>query len=140
MSEVAQLCPTLCNPIDCSLPGSSIHGVFQVRVLDWVTISFSRGFPNPEIKPRSPALQVDSLPCEPAGKPLSKGLSIRFPAQVGEAASKLVKLFAYCLNSNQPTPPSFLSEQSHYLFFANSGLYLPFSRLQLGSTASRSWH
>ena len=43
-SEVAQLCPTLCNPMDCSLPGSSIHGIFQARVLEWVAISFSRGF------------------------------------------------------------------------------------------------
>ena len=40
-SEVAQLCPTLCDPMDCSLPGSSVHGIFQVRVLEWVAISFS---------------------------------------------------------------------------------------------------
>ena len=40
-SEVAQLCPTLCDPMDCSLPGSSIHGIFQARVLEWVAISFS---------------------------------------------------------------------------------------------------
>ena len=40
-SEVAQLCPTLSNPMDCSLPGSSIHGIFQVRVLEWVAIAFS---------------------------------------------------------------------------------------------------
>ena len=38
-SEVAQSCPTLCNPMDCSLPGSSIHGIFQARVLEWVAIS-----------------------------------------------------------------------------------------------------
>ena len=37
-SEVAQLCPTLCNPMDYSLPRSSIHGIFQVRVLEWVAI------------------------------------------------------------------------------------------------------
>ena len=42
-SEVAQSCPTLCDPMDCSLPGSSIHGIFQARVLEWVSISFSRG-------------------------------------------------------------------------------------------------
>ena len=40
--EVAQSCPTLCNPMDCSPPGSSIHGIFQARVLGWVAISFSR--------------------------------------------------------------------------------------------------
>ena len=42
-SEVAQSCPTLCDPLDCSLPGSSVHGIFQARILEWVAISFSRG-------------------------------------------------------------------------------------------------
>ena len=37
-----QLCPTLCNPMHCSLPGSSVHGILQARVLEWVAISFSR--------------------------------------------------------------------------------------------------
>ena len=41
-SEVAQLCPTLIDPMDCSLPGSSIHGIFQARVLEWGAIAFSR--------------------------------------------------------------------------------------------------
>ena len=40
-SEVVQSCPTLCNPMDCSLPGSSIHGTFQARVLEWGAIAFS---------------------------------------------------------------------------------------------------
>ena len=42
-SEVAQSCPTLCDPMDCSLPGFSVHGIFQEWVLEWVVISFSRG-------------------------------------------------------------------------------------------------
>ena len=42
-SEVAQSCPTLCDPIDCSLSGSCIHGIFQARVLEWIAISFPRG-------------------------------------------------------------------------------------------------
>ena len=42
-SEVAQSCLTLCDPMDYSLPGSSLHGIFQARVLEWVAISFSRG-------------------------------------------------------------------------------------------------
>jgi len=42
-SEVAQLCPTLHDPMDCSLPGSSIHGIFQARVLEWGAIAFSEG-------------------------------------------------------------------------------------------------
>ena len=41
-SEVAQSCPTLSDPMDCSLPGSSIHGIFQARVLEWVAIAFSK--------------------------------------------------------------------------------------------------
>ena len=40
-SEVAQSCPTLSDQMDCNLPGSSIHGIFQARVLEWVAISFS---------------------------------------------------------------------------------------------------
>ena len=41
-SEVAQSCPTLIDPMDCSLPGSSVHGIFQARVLEWGAIAFSR--------------------------------------------------------------------------------------------------
>ena len=40
---VAQSCPTLCDPMDCSLPGSSVHGILQARILEWVAIPFSRG-------------------------------------------------------------------------------------------------
>ena len=40
-SEVAQLCPTPSNPMDCSLPGSSVHAIFQARVLEWGAIAFS---------------------------------------------------------------------------------------------------
>ena len=58
-SEVAQSCPALCEPMECSLPGSSVHGIFQARVLEWVAISFSRGLPNPGIELWSPALQAD---------------------------------------------------------------------------------
>ena len=41
-SEVTQSCPTLCDPVDCSLPGFSVHGILQARILEWVAISFSR--------------------------------------------------------------------------------------------------
>jgi len=40
-SEVAQSCPTLCDPMDCRLPGSSVHGIFQATVLEWGAIAFS---------------------------------------------------------------------------------------------------
>ena len=42
-SEVAQSCPTLCDPMDCRLPGSSVLGILQARILEWVAIPFSRG-------------------------------------------------------------------------------------------------
>ena len=42
-SEVAQLCPILCDPMGCSLPGSSVQGIFQARILEWGAISFSKG-------------------------------------------------------------------------------------------------
>ena len=64
-SEVAQSCPTLCDPVDCSPPGSYIHGILQARILEWVAISFSRGSSRPGIEPRSPALQADALTSEP---------------------------------------------------------------------------
>ena len=57
---VAQLCPTLCNPMDCTLPGSSVHGILQERY--WSGLSFPSpvDLPDPRIKPRS-ALQASSL-------------------------------------------------------------------------------
>ena len=59
--EVAQSCPTLCNPMDCSLSGSSVHGIFQAR--DWSGLPFpSPGdLPDPGIEPGSPALQTDAF-------------------------------------------------------------------------------
>ena len=67
-----QWCPTLCDPMYCSSPGSSVHGILQARILDWVAMPSSRDLPDPGIEPESPvapALQADSLPPEPQGKP-----------------------------------------------------------------------
>ena len=58
---VAQSCPTLCHPMDGSLPGSSVHGILQARILEWVAISSSRDLPDPGIEPKSlisPALAL----------------------------------------------------------------------------------
>ena len=57
---ITQSCPTLCDPLDCSSTGSSLHGIFQSWVLEWVALSFSQDLSHPVIKPRSPALQADS--------------------------------------------------------------------------------
>ena len=70
-SEVKLLsCVRLCDPIDCSPPGSSVHGILQARMLEWVAISFSGDLPDPGIEPRSPELQADALTSELPGEPL----------------------------------------------------------------------
>ena len=69
--KVAQSCPTLCDPMDYSLPGSSVHEILQARILEWVRISFSSYPPAPGIEPRSLMLWADSLPSEPPGKPIN---------------------------------------------------------------------
>ena len=66
----SQLGPTLCDLMTCSPPGVSVHGILQAGMLEWVAIPSSGGPPNPGIKPWSLALQADSLPSEPPGKPL----------------------------------------------------------------------
>ena len=72
---VAQSCPTLCDPMDCSPPGSSVHEIFQARILEWVASSFSRessqtrDLSNLGIELGSPVIQADSLPTELQGKP-----------------------------------------------------------------------
>ena len=65
--KVTQLCLTLCDPMDCSLLGSSVHGILQARILEWVAISFFRDLLDPGIEPKSPALQAASLPSEAPG-------------------------------------------------------------------------
>ena len=52
MCLVAQSCLTLCNPVDCSPPGFSVHGILQARILDWVAISSSRGSSRPRDRTR----------------------------------------------------------------------------------------
>ena len=67
-----QLCLTLCDSMDCSPPGSSIHGILQAKILQWVAISSSKGSSQPGIKPASPVtppLQADSLLLSHQGSP-----------------------------------------------------------------------
>ena len=74
-SEVkgAQSCPTLCDPLDSSPPGSSVHGTLQARILEngkeWLPFLSPGDLPNSGMEPRSSTLQVDSLPAEPPRKP-----------------------------------------------------------------------
>ena len=57
----------LCDPMDCSPPNSSIHGIFQARVLQWVGLPFPspRDLPDPGVEPGSPSLEADALSSEP---------------------------------------------------------------------------
>ena len=67
--KVAQSCPTLCNPMDYT-----VHGILQARILEWVAFPFSRGSSQPRDQTGSPAVQADSLPVEPQGKPKNTGM------------------------------------------------------------------
>ena len=67
---IAQLCLTLCDPMNYSPLGSSVHGIYQARILEWMPFPSPADLPDPGIEPGSPALQVDSLPFESLG-PLS---------------------------------------------------------------------
>ena len=64
LCSVFRLSLTLRDPVDHSLPGSSVHRISQARTLEWFVISFSRDPPDPGSEPRSPALQADLLPTE----------------------------------------------------------------------------
>ena len=55
-SEVAQSCLTLCDPVDCSPPGSSVHGILQATILEWVAISFFRGSSLPRDRTQAPCI------------------------------------------------------------------------------------
>ena len=71
LSSVSQSCLTLCNPMECGTPGSSVHGIFQARILDWVVISYSGDLPDQGVKPTSltsPTLGGGFLTTMPPGK------------------------------------------------------------------------
>ena len=112
-AQLLQSCPALWDPIDCSLPGSSVHGILQASILEWVSMPSSRGsgIPDPGIKPASlvsPALQAGSLPTEPPGKPQNMWILM----------SKLIK--HYTLNTSR------LMHANHNLikwFFRKSVFY-----------------
>ena len=86
---VLESCLTLCGLIDCSLPGSSVHGIFQARILEWVAFPLPRDLPDPGIEPvslASPALQADSLLLVPPGKPTMEYYSVIKQNKIGSFA------------------------------------------------------
>ena len=66
---VAQSCPILCNLVDCSPPGSSVHGILQARILEWVAILLPRGSSQAKYQTWVSCTALDSLLSEPPGKP-----------------------------------------------------------------------
>ena len=66
-AQSLQSCLTLSDPTDCNPPGSSVHGIYQARILEWVAIPSPGDPPDPGIESMSPALQVDSLPLSHQG-------------------------------------------------------------------------
>ena len=70
--SVSRSCPTLCDPMDSSTPGSFVHGILQARILEWVAIPSPGDLSDLGIKPGSPTSQADSLPSEPPGMTIKK--------------------------------------------------------------------
>ena len=66
--KVPQSCPSFCNPMDCSSPASSVHGIFHQEYWSGLPFPSPGGLPNPGMEPESPGLQADSLPSEAPGK------------------------------------------------------------------------
>ena len=77
--SVAKSCLTVCDPMNCSLPGFSVHGVFRAKCWSGLPFPFPRDLPDPGIKPKSPVWQVDSLPLTPPGKRMPLKGDILYP-------------------------------------------------------------
>ena len=121
--------------MDCSLPGSSIHGILQARILEWVTTSFSRDLPDPGIKPGSPTLQADALPSEPPEKRYTddttlmaeskelKNLLMRVKEESERASLKLhikkTKIMALCPNTSWQIEGENLEVMTDFLFLGS---------------------
>ena len=101
---VTQSCPILCTPMDCSPPGSSVFGILQARILEWVAIPFSR------TEPRSSTLQADSLPSEPPGKPWNI-------LRINKIFLLFLALAPYSLHLESPIPPA--SSDEYYPSFSS---------------------
>ena len=96
--------PHFCGPMDCSPPGSSVHGVFQARILKWVAISFSRGSSWPRIEPMSAALAGKFFTTESPGKPQVYLKSLHFSVFTA---------------SNPGLPPTSLNQMLQDFFLIN---------------------
>ena len=112
--KVSQSCPNLCDPMDYI-----VHGILQARILEWVAIPFSRPSQPSEIELRSPALQVDSLPAKPPGKP-----------GMDEGAG----LSSYMLLAGQPLIPSMGTRKTTVGSCRSSSAHPSYSRVTEASS------
>ena len=83
-----QSCPILCDSVDCSLSGSSVHEILQVRILEGLLCPSPGDLPHPGVESRSPALQEDSLLSEPPGKSLVSGLGFKSQQLASQSGSQ----------------------------------------------------
>ena len=86
----------LCHPLDCSPPGSYVHGIFQAKVLEWLPVPSPGDLPDPGIEltfPVSPAFQADTLAAEPSGKPNLNELNKQIREHVTEQTCLLANFW-----------------------------------------------
>ena len=118
------MCPTLCDLKDCSLQGSSIHSIFQARVLEWVAISFSRGSSRPRDQTQVSRIAADALTSEPPGK----------PSHINMHLSHIYAPFNF-LKTNRELILKVIKAKSQHLFYS-SFFFLPRAyRVQFSSVA-----
>ena len=122
-SEVAQLCPTLRDPMDCSLPGSSVHGIFQARVLEWVAIA--------HLFQLCPTL-CDPMDCSPPHSSVHGTLQARIPKWVaipspGDLPHPGIKPGSPALQADSllSEPPGKPNKTLKCKFYYNSGMTRP---------------
>ena len=109
-SEVAQSCPALCDPMDCGLPGSSVHGIFQARVLEWVAISFSSAW---KCKVKVKSLSRVRLFMTPWTVAYQAPLSMGFSRQEYWSGLPLPSLILTWVSANSTTPSGLLIWENH---------------------------
>ena len=120
-SEVAQSCLTFCDPMHWSLPGSSVRGILQARILEWVAISFSRGSSRSRDQTQVSTLQADALTSEPPGKPQNPP-----PLRPAKNANLFGKNNLYLIVTNK-TYLFFMFLSIDYLFLTFLPLSFPLS-------------
>ena len=135
-AQLLQSCPTLCNPMDCSLPGSSVRGILQARILEWVAMSFSRGFSQPRdwtCISWGSCIAGRFFTTEPPRKPQSrynlpakraKSLLCCFTETLAETRVSLPPLTDGQQEADLPFPPGFGTWWNHYLWNQESSFLL----------------